>query len=346
MNPYLRRCLELARMGGNAVAPNPRVGAVVVHADRIIGEGYHRLAGTAHAEVNAINSVRDKELLSASTLYVSLEPCNHHGKTPPCTDLILLHNISKVVIGALDPNPQMAGKSVRMLREKGIEVTVAEDDSEFVRLNRHFCVNQAEGRPFVTLKWAESKDGFIAARDANGVLKTAQISHPQVGRFVHRLRAEHQAILVGKNTVQIDDPALTTRRWPGADPTRIILDRNLDLPLAHRVFGAGRVIVVNGQKDEMRGHIRYFRPKGPLGDIKGWLRDLYRELQIGSILVEGGYNVLEQFLGQAAWDEIYRNIGAIELKNGLKAPELPKKISENSHVAIDNDLLMHYLGAG
>lgn len=321
MNAFLQRCLDLARLPGAVVEPNPRVGAVVVHNGRIIGEGFHRQHGGPHAEVEAVNSVKNLSLLSESTLYVSLEPCNHFGKTPPCTSLILENRIPKVVIGSLDPNPQMAGNSVELLRKSGVEVIVNPDPAPFISLNQHFWLNQEKRRPFITLKWAESKDGFIAGTNDSGSSIQTTISAPAVSRFVHQLRAQHQAILVGQNTVRIDNPSLTTRRWPGPDPVRIIMDPEASLPMSMKVFASARTIVLNGLKEDKGSELRYMNiANQTLPEI---LQRLYEEESIGSILVEGGAYTHEKFLKTGAWDECYQNIGAALLGKGVKAPTLP-----------------------
>ena len=325
MNLYLQRCLELARKGGAAVEPNPRVGSVVVYNGKIIGEGWHQFFGGPHAEVNAIASVEQKELLPYSTIYVSLEPCNHHGKTPPCADLILEHRIPKVVIGSLDPNPKMAGRSVKMLREQGVSVEVAADQSPFQELNEHFWYNQKHHRPFITLKWAESQDGFIAGLDEDGRPVSTAISPSFVSRWVHALRHEHQAILVGKNTVLTDDPSLTTRKWPGDHPTRIFLDRKLEIPSSAKIYGPGKVIVINELKNQVEGDTTFFVPveEEAFDDLGMLMTELYGRLRIGSILVEGGRSVLDQFIAQGIWNEAWKNIGSKRLGEGIQAPTLP-----------------------
>lgn len=323
MDPYLKRCFDLARIPGAAVEPNPRVGALVVHNGIVIGEGWHQLFGTHHAEVNAVNAVADKSLLQHSTLYVSLEPCNHHGKTPPCTSLILKHNIPRVVIGSLDPNPKMAGKSVELLRSKGVEVILHEEQETTRSINDHFRCNQLYRRPYITLKWAESRDGFIARLDGNGRPWPTPISPPFISRWVHYLRHDHQAILVGKNTVLTDDPTLTTRKWPGYSPIRIFLDRNLDIPKTAKIYGSGPVIVINTRRNEVVDNITYFTPieEKAFDELEMLMTEIFGRLGIGSILVEGGNNTLSQFIQQGLWDEAWKNVGDIELKKGVKAPD-------------------------
>ena len=220
---FMRRCLQLASLGRGHVSPNPMVGAVVVHRGQIIGEGYHRCYGQPHAEVNAINSVRDAGLLPECTLYVSLEPCSHYGKTPPCADLIVQKKIPRVVVGCLDPFPKVSGQGVARLREAGVEVVTGVLEEECKALNRTFMTCQIDERPFVTLKWAQSRDGYIDRIRKPGE-PAIRISDDVSSVWVHRLRAEADAILVGTNTAVADNPSLTTRLWYGRSPLRIVLD--------------------------------------------------------------------------------------------------------------------------
>ena len=221
---FMRRCLQLASCGRYGAPPNPMVGAVIVCEGRIIGEGYHVRCGEGHAEVNAFASVRpcDEPLLRRSTLYVSLEPCSHQGKTPPCADLIVRKGVQRVVVGCVDPFAQVQGRGIRRLREAGVEVTVGVLEAECRRLNRRFITFHAHGRPFITLKWAQTADRFIALSDGTPIT----ISNPATRLLCHKRRAEHQAILVGTRTMQTDHPALTVRHWPGPDPRRIVLSRS------------------------------------------------------------------------------------------------------------------------
>jgi diaminohydroxyphosphoribosylaminopyrimidine deaminase/5-amino-6-(5-phosphoribosylamino)uracil reductase len=319
--PFLARCNQLACLPGAAVEPNPRVGAVVVHSGRILGEGWHQRFGGPHAEVNAVAAVPevDRHLLSEATIYVSLEPCNHHGKTPPCTGLILQHRIPRVVIGSLDPNPQMQGKSVAHLRAHGVEVIVAADQGPALAINRHFWTNQTLRRPHVTLKWAQSPDGFIATRDAQGKPIRTAITGPEAARWVHQLRHNHQAILVGAGTALTDDPALNTRHWPGRNPIGILLDRRLEVPRTAQLFGLSQVIVVNVLRDAQDGHLRYLQSGG---SPEEFIPMLYAA-GIGSILVEGGAHVLKAFLDAGLWDDAFVLYGKDALGDGLPAPQLP-----------------------
>jgi diaminohydroxyphosphoribosylaminopyrimidine deaminase/5-amino-6-(5-phosphoribosylamino)uracil reductase len=339
--PFLQRCLDLARTPGAAVEPNPRVGAVVVHDGKIIGEGAHLACGGPHAEVHAIAAVADKALLHTSTLYVSLEPCNHHGKTPPCAQLILDMGIPRVVVGALDPNPLMQGKSIDYLRSCGVEVEVLADQSAFIDLNRHFGVNQQLGRPYVVLKWAESADGLISGVNASGAPEPRAISCPAVNRHFHWLRHELQAIWIGKNTAAIDNPSLTTRLWPGRNPLRIVLDRQLTLPQHLNIFQGPPTLVINATDDDFAGNVRYWK-WADRDDLHGLLRAMYQQQKIGSVLVEGGQNLLQQFLDAGLWDEIYRAVSPQTFGAGKPAPWLAPHLVPAAVETIGSDRVEWY----
>ena len=339
--PFLQRCIDLARLGGSAAAPNPKVGSVIVHEGKIIGEGYHEQYGGPHAEVNAVRSVQDKSLLPYSTIYVSLEPCNFYGNTPPCADLILEHKIPKVVIGSIDPHPKVAGKSVEKLRAHGVEVEVYHDSAPFHELNKIFRLNQQEKRPYIILKWAESQDGYIAGRDDAGNPVRTAITGDLSAKLIHRLRAACAAIMVGRNTAAIDNPSLTTRHFPGPDPVRIVFDRNLTLSRELKLFDKeGKVIVLNEVKNGEEGNIRFANVKA-LG-LKAILEMLYEEYKIGSLLVEGGTHLLQQFLDAGLFEEVYRSVGAVRLTQGVKAPLLPVDIQFEDLQKLGNDRIGHY----
>lgn len=348
---YLHRCLQLARLGVQGAFPNPHVGAVIVYhgpnsvkgsseQSVIIGEGYHKQYGSAHAEVMAVASVEDKSLLKDSTIYVSLEPCSYHGNTPPCTDLILTHKIPRVVIGCLDPNPQVAGSGVKRLRAQGVEVTFADDPSPFIDLNRRFFVNHYYKRPYITLKWAESQDGYIGGRDSEGTPTQVAITGSKVKAFVHRMRASHHAIMVGKTTAAIDDPSLTNRLYPGGNPTRIILDRKGVLPPSLRVFtDAQAPTIVLSEKEtksafpHVKRHVMVPWP-APIEEI---LAFLYTDLRISSVLIEGGANLLQQVLDAGCYDEVVRLQGKGEIGQGVAGPVLPRDYAFDHHLMMDQD---------
>jgi diaminohydroxyphosphoribosylaminopyrimidine deaminase/5-amino-6-(5-phosphoribosylamino)uracil reductase len=317
---FLQRALELANLGGNRVAPNPRVGAVVVYNNQIIGEGYHQAYGGPHAEVFAINAVKDKSLLSQSVLFVSLEPCDHFGKTPPCTELIIRSGISKVVIGSVDPNPRVSGKGVARLKQAGIEVEFARDSSLFMRLNKFFFTNQLECRPFITLKWAETANGIMGSSRERLI-----ISGEEALYFTHRLRAQHHGILVGQNTVAIDNPYLTVRYFPGNNPIRLILDPRLQLSLTVNFFAANaEVWVINSVREGVSGNIRYILVPD-VGNqpwaIPALMDYLYNAFSLSSLLVEGGAFTLEQFIMANYWDEIFILRSPKWVKGDIKAPQ-------------------------
>lgn len=324
---FLIRCIGLAQMGGTGVRTNPMVGAVVVYKGKIIGEGYHQSLGGPHAEVNAIQSVTDKSLLASSTLYVSLEPCCFHGKTPPCTDLIIAHRIEKVVIGCLDPNPLVAGQGVARLREHGVNVTIADDPQTFQALNKVFFFNQQQQRPYISLKWAQSQDGFIAGLDSSGHAVSTKISDYPAAVFTHRLRAEHQAILVGLNTANIDNPRLNTRLYPGLSPQAIVLGRAKKLKPNLHLLQRENHIVSMPQAEQT---------------LTSWLSQLYKDQHIASILVEGGSHVLQQFIEANCFESLYRYRSPKVLVQGVKAPVLAEDFPWSGNAQLGPDRLDWY----
>ena len=302
---YMFRCLELARHGLGHTAPNPMVGAVLVHGERIIGEGYHQECGGPHAEVNCLDSVleEDKHLIPASTLYVSLEPCAHHGRTPPCAARIIREGIREVVVAMRDPFPLVDGKGLELMEAAGIRVRLGVMQAEADSLNKRFLTFHRKVRPYIILKWARSADGMIGGPGPSRV----SISGPATRSLVHQWRYEEAGIMVGAGTVETDDPQLTVRPTPSPrQPVRIILDPRLRLHNGYKVFDtAAPVIICNTLKDGMEGHLRYLRL--PPGEelLPEMLRRLY-EQRIQSVLVEGGRKLLEAFLKADAWDEIRR----------------------------------------
>ena len=322
---YMMRCLELAQSGRSLAAPNPMVGAVIVHQGQIIGEGFHRQSGGAHAEVNAIRSVHDETLLHDSTLYVNLEPCAHQGKTPPCTGLIIQKKIPRVVVGCLDPFPQVAGKGVKQLREAGIEVVTDILGDEAVFLNRFFITAHTKQRPYVILKWAQSRDGYIdrIRKDVSG--KPVQLSSPASRRYVHRLRSEVSAIMVGTNTAWLDNPSLTVRHWVGKSPVRVLIDRTLRIPQSYHLYDGSVSTLVFTEQDRNRGNQgnggngEYIRIDFSRPVIPQILNVLY-ERQLYSLLVEGGACLHKRFLDAELWDELQIETSPVELGFGVKCP--------------------------
>ena len=313
--------MQLARMGQGRTAPNPMVGAVLVHEGVIIGEGYHQQYGQAHAEVNAIAAVKaeHQHLLKQATLYVSLEPCAHFGKTPPCADLVIEKGIPKVVIGCRDPFPKVAGKGIEKLQKAGVEVVTGVLEKECWALNKRFFTFHTAHRPYVVLKWAQTSDGCIA----NGNYSRIQISNAYTNRLVHRWRSEEMAILVGTNTALFDDPELTTRLWPGTNPVRLVVDMNLRLPASLKLFnGEHRTIVFNKLRHSEHLNLSYYQVTDDVSIVHQVLHALY-QLKIQSVLVEGGAALLQSFIDEGAWDEA-RTITneTISVGAGLPAPQL------------------------
>lgn len=319
---YMRRAIDLAQLGSGHVAPNPLVGCVIVHQGRIIGEGYHKKFGGPHAEVNAIASVEDASLLSESTLYVTLEPCAHFGKTPPCSNLIIEKRIPRVVIGNLDPFPAVNGRGIEQMRNAGIhvETDVLVDECRF--MNRRFFTFQEKQRPYVVLKWAQSRDGFMDIERTKGVQGSFMISHPDTQVAVHRWRSEEAAILIGKNTLYNDNPSLTVRRVEGTNPLRLLLSSEpIDLSSFHLSKEEAPTWVLTNSSEKNVDAIRYLAC-GNVHDLKAVMRRLFDE-KVLSILVEGGAQVLHSFIESGLWDEARVITGDMELGQGLRAPKLP-----------------------
>jgi len=316
----MRRCLDLALNGAGLTSPNPLVGAVIVHNNRIIGEGFHTGYGNAHAEVEAVRSVKesDRHLLSAATLYVNLEPCSHHGKTPPCTDLILHHNIRNVVVGLGDPNPLVNGNGLRTLRNAGVSVIDGVLTNECLELNKRFYTFHQKQRPYVVLKWAQSCDGFIATRPS----QRTRISNALSDVMVHKWRSEESAILVGYNTALTDDPRLSVREWKGKNPLRLVYDPELALPSTLKMFNdVGETWILNHTKEESNGNVSYKKVTR-----ENWSTETLQMLHDSkrlSLLIEGGTKTLETFIRQGLWDETRIITSPLVLQDGLRAPAPP-----------------------
>lgn len=315
---YMRRALQLAALGAGHTSPNPMVGAVIVAPDgTIIGEGWHRQCGQAHAEVNAVASVRDVNLLKNNTIYVTLEPCSHYGKTPPCARLLIERGIPRVVVGTLDPFPEVAGRGVRMLQEAGIEVVVGVLEQQCQALNRRFMTAHTTGLPWVQLKWAQTADGFIALPPDAGE-NPLHMSTPVTMRWMHRERSLCDAIVVGAATARIDNPSLTTRYWPGKSPLRVVLSHELSMPDNLNLFTDGLpTVVYNGVKDVVEGGVEYV--KIDTDEPRLWLQDLYRR-GVTSVMVEGGARVLNSLIDAGLWDEARVEVSARRVGEGLAAP--------------------------
>ncbi|MEJ7912808.1 MAG: bifunctional diaminohydroxyphosphoribosylaminopyrimidine deaminase/5-amino-6-(5-phosphoribosylamino)uracil reductase RibD [Chitinophagaceae bacterium] len=318
---YMRRCLQLATLGKGNVAPNPMVGAVLVHNGKIIGEGFHRQFGKPHAEVNCLQSVPPAlvNLIPNAHLYVSLEPCAHYGKTPPCADLIIHSGIRQVTIGCSDPFAEVAGKGIQKLVDAGIRVNKSALEAEAISLNNRFFTFHQKNRPYIILKWAQTANGIIGSATAERL----QISSAYTNRLVHRWRSEEAAILVGTNTAAADDPSLTTRLWPGKNPVRMVLDLHLRLPHTLKVFDRSVPTVIwNKVKNAEEENLRYRLLPAAEGVISSLLRECHH-LQIQSVLVEGGAHLLQAFIDASVWDEArVINNTSLTVNGGVEAPRM------------------------
>ena len=355
---FMRRCIELAALSAGKVAPNPMVGAVLVHGSRIIGEGHHQYYGGPHAEVNCLDSVNenDRNLIPTSVLYVSLEPCSHFGKTPPCADLIIRNNIKKVVIGSRDPFIEVNGRGIEKLRAAGIEIISGLLENQCQELNKRFFTFHIQHRPYIVLKWAQTQNGKIATTStSNGPSikkssyydvqnKRLHISNEYSNRLVHKWRSEEVSILVGTNTASMDDPALTNRYWPGNSPVRLVVDMDLKLPAGLKMFNDSRsyTIIFNSKQHELSGFtipmtsagVGFYQVTHDVSLVHQIVHALY-QLKIQSVLVEGGAKLLQAFIDEGLWDEarLITNTG-LHIPNGLSAPLL------NNHVLLREDEIM------
>lgn len=322
---YMQRCIELAGNGLCNVSPNPMVGAVIVCDGKIIGEGYHIRCGEAHAEVNAIRSVKDESLLERSTIYVSLEPCSHYGKTPPCADLIIEKKIPRIVIGCQDPFSKVAGRGIQKLRDAGREVIVGVLEAECRQLIRKFITFHTFHRPYITLKWAESQDGFIDLNRTAG--NPVKLSTPLTSMIVHKKRSESDAIMVGTRTALLDNPSLTVRNWYGKNPIRIVLDKDLSLPTSLHLFdGSVPTLIFTENQHSPLSSPEYIVLNYQKDILPQIMEELYKR-GIQSLLVEGGSILLQSFIDAGCWDEAFVERASKELHSGVKAPEIRNKIS-------------------
>lgn len=335
---YMQRCLELANLGMGKVSPNPLVGCVIVCDGKIIGEGYHAKFGEAHAEVNAVRAVTEKyglhaaELLAKATAYVSLEPCAHFGKTPPCADLLIKHQLKKVVIGNRDPFEGVDGKGIGKLKDAGIEVVSGILEQECSRLNRRFFTRIRKQRPYIILKWASTADGYFAPE--NGAQQW--ISGPMAKKMVHKWRTEEDAVLVGKLTAMADNPQLNAREWEGKNPVRLLIDRNLQVPQSHHIYNdQAKTVVFNEHKTEVRDNIHYIQ----MEDMQYYLPQkiafqLYL-MDIQSVIIEGGANILNQFIQGNLWDEARVFRSSSSWAAGIPAPQINGLIIDQFSIAND-----------
>jgi diaminohydroxyphosphoribosylaminopyrimidine deaminase / 5-amino-6-(5-phosphoribosylamino)uracil reductase len=344
---FMRRCLELAENGKGMVQPNPMVGCVIVSAGKIIGEGWHEKFGEAHAEVNAINSIVDKSLIPGSKAFVSLEPCSHYGKTPPCADLLIEHKISEVIIGCVDTFSQVAGKGIERLKAAGIKVSTGVLEQKARELNQRFFTFHEKKRPYIILKYAQTADGFIDKLRPEGSLKGIQnrISGAQAKRLTHKWRSEESAILVGTNTALNDNPMLNVREWHGKQPLRLVVDRNLNLPGHIHLFDNSIPTIVFTEKEaEKKYNLNY-----KVVDFKALPASICKELfnnNIQSVIIEGGKKLLDSFLAANLWDEARIFVSPVFWHEGLKAPMLPssnliafEKVGNDNLFIFKNDAL-------
>ena len=331
----MSRALQLAGLGRSSVSPNPMVGCVITHKDSIIGEGFHQKYGGPHAEVNAVDAVKDQKLLPESTVYVTLEPCSHFGKTPPCSDLLIGKKVKKVVVAAMDPNPEVNGRGIKKLRESGIEVVTGVLEEESIDLNRRFYTFHQKKRPYIILKWAETTDGFIARENYD----SKWISNSYSRQLVHRWRCEEDAILVGTNTAIHDNPSLTTRDWKGKNPVRVLIDMNVKVKNSHFLFNSdARTLVINSKFAREDKNIEWIRISENDSEKK-LLNELYRR-NIQSLIIEGGSYTLQRFIDKDLWDEARIFVSDTKFKKGIFSPALDREPSTSESVF--NDKLYFY----
>ncbi|WP_417589721.1 bifunctional diaminohydroxyphosphoribosylaminopyrimidine deaminase/5-amino-6-(5-phosphoribosylamino)uracil reductase RibD [Owenweeksia hongkongensis] len=333
---YIQRCIQLAENAKGNTSPNPLVGSVIVHNDQIIGEGWHAKAGEPHAEVNAINSVQDKSLLTESTIYVSLEPCAHFGKTPPCADLIVKNKIPRVVIGCRDPFDAVNGKGIEKLQAAGIEVLVGVLEKECLELNSAFFTYHTKKRPYIILKWAQTQDGYLDKLREEKDKGVNWITQPETKLLVHRWRHEVDAILVGAKTIINDNPELTVRLVDGENPIRLVIDPNNRIPKDAKIFSeSGKTIVFTNELQASLKNITYFELDSKKLVLESVLKACY-DLQIQSILVEGGAHTLQSFIEANLWDEARVLTGASSFGQGLRAPSLTLNPAETHRMGKDS----------
>ncbi|WP_086478041.1 bifunctional diaminohydroxyphosphoribosylaminopyrimidine deaminase/5-amino-6-(5-phosphoribosylamino)uracil reductase RibD [Arenibacter amylolyticus] len=335
---YILRCIQLAKNGLGTTFPNPMVGSVIVHNQKIIGEGYTSPYGGPHAEVNAINSVKDQSLLGEATLYVSLEPCSHQGKTPPCANLIIKHKIPKVVIGVLDPHTKVAGKGVEKLKQAGCEVLIGVLEKECREHHKRFLTFHSKLRPYIILKWAQTRDGFIAPQEEKRSQNPEPfwISNARSQQLVHQWRTEEQAIMAGTQTVIKDNPRLNLRHWKGIDPVRIVLDRELKIPSDFHVLDTSvKTIVITSKLPKNPKKGIYYEELDFNGNLAQQVCTLLHKHQILSVIIEGGAKTLQSFIDANLWDEARIFTGSSHFGTGLKSPSIQGRIVKSIPVLSD-----------
>ena len=333
---YIKRCIEIAKNGLGTTAPNPMVGCVIVHNNKIIAEGFTSIYGGSHAEVNAIKAIKDSSLLSNATLYVTLEPCSHFGKTPPCSDLIIKHNIKHVVIGCLDSNPLVAGRGIAKLKAAGCEVITGVLEKDCREHHKRFFTFHEKNRPFIILKWAQTLDGYIDIdRSLENFGEPTWITGDLALRLVHKIRSEEGAILVGNRTAQKDNPCLTVRHWSGDNPLRAVIDKKLQLLPALNLFdGSEKTLVFNSKKETEKDNISWIKINFDKNVIPQILAEFHRR-KILSVIVEGGKFLLESFIDSGLWDEAHIFIGNKFFYGGIRAPRIKNKITGSELLGTD-----------
>ncbi|CAM1370313.1 bifunctional diaminohydroxyphosphoribosylaminopyrimidine deaminase/5-amino-6-(5-phosphoribosylamino)uracil reductase RibD [Tenacibaculum xiamenense] len=336
---YIRRCIQLGKNGLGTCRPNPSVGAVVVYDNKIIGEGFTSPYGGPHAEVNAINSVKNQELLQKATIYVTLEPCSHHGKTPPCADLIVAKKIPNVVVGCIDTNSLVSGKGIKRLEKAGCNVTVGVLEEECFEHHKRFFTVQNKQRPYIILKWAETKNGFIAPL-VKKELKPVWISNQYSQQLVHKWRSQEHAILVGTNTVRLDNPSLNVRKWKGNNPIRVVIDRYLKLPLNSNVFSKDQQTIVICEKNKSSSSNIIYEYVDFSQNLVYEVVEVLNKHKIQSIIIEGGTKTLQQFIDNNLWDEARVFVGEGEFNEGTKGPEFKRSVAKEKRNI--NDIIRIY----
>ena len=338
---YIKRCIELAKNGFGTTYPNPMVGSVIVYNNQIIGEGWHKKAGEPHAEVNAVRSVKDKSLLKKATIYVSLEPCSHYGKTPPCCDLIIANEIPNVVVGTIDPNEKVAGNGIKKLIAAGVKVTTGVLEKECHELNKRFFTFHNKKRPYIILKWAESQDSFLAPEKiVDQERKPVWITNAYSRQLVHKWRSEEQAILVGTQTVVDDNPKLNTRDWSGNNPVRVVLDQNNRISRDSFILDDSvKTIIFTKSEINFSAENTTFEVIDFNQNIIPQILAVLHQNQIQSIIIEGGLKTIQAFIDQDIWDEARIFIGKTTFGTGTRTPILQKKTTTKTY--IQNDELIH-----
>ncbi|MFV0530232.1 MAG: bifunctional diaminohydroxyphosphoribosylaminopyrimidine deaminase/5-amino-6-(5-phosphoribosylamino)uracil reductase RibD [Flavobacteriales bacterium] len=338
-NQYILRCIQLAENGLGKTYPNPMVGAVIVHQNEIIGEGWHQKTGEPHAEVHAIQSVKNTNLLKNATLYVSLEPCSHHGKTPPCSDLIIQYKIPKVVIGIQDFFAEVNGLGIQKLKNAGCEVILSSLQKECFELNKRFFTFHQKKRPYIILKWAETDDGFIDKLRKSNKPEINWITHPYSKQLVHKWRSEEQAVLIGKNTALQDNPRLNIRTWTGQN-VRIIIDRNLEIPSSFNVYDQSqKTIILNQTNSKTDGLTQYI--KADFKNLPEEICTILFEQNIQSVIIEGGRYTTQSFIDIGLWDEARVFISDKRFKQGIKAPSLKNQSLSLKKKIQEDDLFIY-----